>query len=137
MLRWLITTTEVRKRPVRVIASMMIIAFLVLGVGDFYGAGTHSFGTASAIGGGCAVMAGLLTARGLWPDYFARSMHTEARWVFARRIWLWHWPLVLLAISLALLGFGISAGSAGVAFSGLPFMVLAALFVLAHRLSRR
>jgi predicted lysophospholipase L1 biosynthesis ABC-type transport system permease subunit len=128
---------EARKKPVRTIVAAAVFVFVSLALVDYYLAGTRSLVSALLVGGGAALIVGLVIAGALWPGFFDRALRTHGHtdWQRARFVRRWFYPAMCMAIACALIGYGISAGSGGVAISGLPFLAIAGVVILARRLT--
>jgi hypothetical protein len=133
MTNWLTNWEEARTKPVRTIATMTVSVFVSLALVDYYLAGTHSVASASGVGGVCAVMAALLACRGLWPRTFDRPLTSRGQSRVGRAARRWYYVVGCLSIALALIVYGVSVGSAGVAASGIPFLAIAVGFGFAKR----
>ncbi len=133
MASWLTDVDEARKKPVRTITTSVIVVFTSLALGDYYIAGTHSASSALSVGGACAAAIVLVLCRGLWPNVFDRPVTSRGASRFGHVVWRWHFVIGCFLIALALVVVGASVGSTGVAATGIPFLAIAAVLVLAKK----
>jgi hypothetical protein len=136
MANWLTNIDEARKKPVRTLVTMAACGFVSLALIDYFVAGTRSYASAGAVGGGCAAMIALGISRGLWPRVFDRPLTSRSQSRLGRAVRRWSYVVGCLLIALALVAYGVSVGSAGVAESGIPFLAIAGVLGFAKRWTR-
>jgi hypothetical protein len=133
MASWLTNFNEAKKKPIRTLFVTTAVGFAALALIDYFLAGTRSYASAGAVGGICAVMIALGISRAIWPGVFDRSITSRPRTQFARHVWRWAYPTICLVISLVLIGVGIAGENAGVAITGIPFLVIGAVIAVAKK----
>jgi hypothetical protein len=136
MTSWLTDWNEARKKPARTLASTTTFGVIALGLLDYFFASDRNIASAVT----AAVVGGIVTGGGtswmLWPHVFNRRLPLPLPTLVGRSFWFWQFPVGCSLVAFALVGWGISAQSTGVALAGVPFFGIAGLVVIARKVRR-